>query len=97
MHGPQPTIGSLFAGIGGFDIGFENAGFTTAWQVEINPVCRAVLADRFPHARQFDDVRTVGTHNLSPVDVLVGGFPCQDLSTMGARQGLAGQRSGLFF
>jgi len=97
MHGPHPTIGSLFAGIGGFDIGFENAGFTTAWQVEINPVCRAVLADRFPHARQFDDVRTVGAHNLSPVDVLVGGFPCQDLSTMGARQGLAGQRSGLFF
>ncbi|WP_199101487.1 DNA cytosine methyltransferase [Aquitalea sp. ASV11] len=97
MHGPQPTIGSLFAGIGGFDIGFENAGFTTAWQVEINPVCRAVLADRFPHAPQFDDVRTVGSHNLSAVDVLVGGFPCQDLSTMGARQGLAGQRSGLFF
>ncbi|WP_258869408.1 DNA cytosine methyltransferase [Aquitalea aquatica] len=97
MHGPHPTIGSLFAGIGGFDIGFENAGFTTAWQVEINPVCRAVLADHFPHARQFDDVRTVGAHNLSPVDVLVGGFPCQDLSTMGARQGLAGQRSGLFF
>ena len=97
MHGPHPTIGSLFAGIGGFDIGFENAGFTTAWQVEINPICRAVLADRFPHARQFDDVRTVGAHNLSAVDVLVGGFPCQDLSTMGARQGLAGQRSGLFF
>jgi len=97
MHGPHPTIGSLFAGIGGFDIGFENAGFTTAWQVEINPVCRAILADRFPHARQFDDVRSVGAHNLSAVDVLVGGLPCQDLSTMGARQGLAGQRSGLFF
>lgn len=101
MHGQQftarPTIGSLFAGIGGFDIGFENAGFRTAWQVEINPVCRAVLADRFPHAKQYDDVRSVGAHNLAPVDVLVGGFPCQDLSTMGKQRGLAGERSGLFY
>ncbi|WP_248798036.1 DNA cytosine methyltransferase [Pseudomonas sp. MWU13-2105] len=53
----QPTLGSLFAGIGGFDVGFENAGYRTAWQVELNPVNRAVLADRFPHARQFEDVR----------------------------------------
>ena len=53
-----PTVGSLFAGIGGFDLGFEQAGFGTAWQVEINPVSRAVLADRFPHAKQFIDVRT---------------------------------------
>lgn len=48
----MPTIGSLFAGIGGFDLGFERAGWTTSWQVEINPVNRAVLGDRFPHARQ---------------------------------------------
>lgn len=100
MHGQlqnKPTIGSLFAGIGGFDIGFENAGFQTAWQVEINPICRAVLADRFPHALQFDDVRAVNGGQLPRVDVLVGGFPCQDLSTMGKRQGLAGARSGLFY
>ena len=93
----KPTIGSLFAGIGGFDLGFERAGFRSSWQVEINPVCRAVLADRFPHAKQYEDVREVGKHNLSRVDVLTGGFPCQDLSTMGKRKGLAGQRSGLFF
>ena len=93
----KPTIGSLFAGIGGFDLGFERAGFRSSWQVEINPVCRAVLADRFPHARQYEDVRQVGKHNLSRVDVLTGRFPCQDLSTMGKQKGLAGQRSGLFF
>jgi DNA (cytosine-5)-methyltransferase 1 len=93
----KPTIGSLFAGIGGFDIGFENAGFTTAWQVEINPVCRAVLADRFPQATQYDDVRLCGAANLSPVDVITGGFPCQDVSAMGKRRGLAGSRTGLFF
>ncbi|MFZ6767145.1 DNA cytosine methyltransferase [Undibacterium sp. Di26W] len=71
----KPTIGSLFAGIGGFDLGFENAGFETRLQIEINPVCRAVLADRFPGARQFNDVRECGKHNLEPVDVIVGGLP----------------------
>lgn len=57
-HHDKPTVGSLFAGIGRFDIGFEAAGFQTAWQVEIDPTCRAVLQDRFPHARQHEDVRT---------------------------------------
>lgn len=100
---PQPTIGSLFAGIGGFDIGFENAGYRTAWQVELNPVNRAVLADRFPHAQQLEDVRHCGAHNLSPVDVITGGFPCQDISVAGAsrhnqhKRGLRGERSGLFW
>lgn len=92
----KPTLGSLFAGIGGFDLGFEAAGFTTAWQVEIDPVCRAVLADRFPHARQYEDVRTC-LPALARTDVIVGGFPCQDVSAMGKRRGLAGARTGLFF
>lgn len=95
--GHPPTVGSLFAGIGGFDLGFEQAGFTTAWQVEIEQDLRQVLALRFPHAQQFADVREVGAHNLSPVDVLIGGFPCQDVSAMGARAGLAGARTGLFW
>lgn len=93
----QPTVGSLFAGIGGFDIGFERAGFRTAWQVEINPIARAVLADRFPHAKQFEDVCAVGAAQLDRVDIVVGGFPCQDVSSMGKRRGLAGSRTGLFF
>jgi DNA (cytosine-5)-methyltransferase 1 len=94
----MPTIGSLFAGIGGFDVGFENAGYRTAWQVELNPVNRAVLADRFPHAQQFEDVRHCGAHNLCPVDVLTAGFPCQDISIAGKNPiGLRGERSGLFW
>ncbi|OCR25308.1 cytosine methyltransferase [Pseudomonas syringae] len=94
----MPTIGSLFAGIGGFDVGFENAGYRSAWQVELNPVNRAVLADRFPHAQQFEDVRHCGAHNLSPVDVITGGFPCQDISLAGGKpNGLRGARSSLFW
>lgn len=92
----RPTVGSLFAGIGGFDLGFEQAGFKTEWQVEISDVPRAVLADRFPHAKQFTDVRTC-LPDLWHTDVIIGGFPCQDVSTAGKRRGLAGERTGLFF
>lgn len=96
------TVGSLFAGIGGFDLGFERAGLKTVWQVEINPVHRLVLAERFPSARQYEDVRTCGSANLAPVDIICGGFPCQDISAMGntrtgGQQGLSGERSGLFW
>jgi DNA (cytosine-5)-methyltransferase 1 len=99
----KPTLGSLFAGIGGFDLGFERAGWRTAWQVEINPINRAVLAHRFPHARRFEDVRAVGAKELRNVDCVTAGFPCQDISTSGYNRkdrsavGLAGERSGLFF
>lgn len=91
------TVGSLFAGIGGFDLGFERVGMVTRWQCEIDQQAREVLALRFPHTVRFDDVRTIGAHILEPVDVICGGFPCQDLSVAGKRAGLAGARSGLFF
>jgi DNA (cytosine-5)-methyltransferase 1 len=51
------TVGSLFAGIGGFDLGFDRAGFDIKWQVEIDPFCRAVLAQHWPDVRRYDDVR----------------------------------------
>ena len=94
--GRLPTLGSLFAGIGGIDLGFERAGFETVWQVEINSYCRKVLARHFPNAERFEDVRTVGRHNLKPVDVIAGGFPCQDISNAGKRAGIEGERSGLW-
>lgn len=101
QHGKK-TLGSLFTGIGGFDLGFERAGWRTAWQVEINPVNRLALADRFPHAKRYEDVRACGAKNLSRVDCVTAGFPCQDISNAGSRkrggiEGLAGSRSGLFF
>jgi site-specific DNA-cytosine methylase len=90
------NVGSLFSGIGGFDLGFERAGMRVSWQVELDPYCRAVLARHFPDAARFDDVREVGARNLAPVDLLCGGFPCQDLSPAGKGAGLDGARSGLW-
>ena len=92
------THGSLFSGIGGFDLGFERQGITTLWQVEIMPFCQRVLAKNFSNTERFNDVRTVGKHNLKSVDVITGGFPCQDISHAGLQAGIkVGTRSGLWF
>jgi len=77
------THGSLFSGIGGFDLGFERAGIKTLWQVEIDDYCRRVLAKNFPHAKRFGDIRECGAHNLARVDILSGGFPCQPVAFCG--------------
>lgn len=91
------TSGSLFAGGGLFDLGFQRAGFRILWQVEIDPFCRKVLAKNFPDVERFEDVRSVGKHNLVPVDVIFGGFPCQDISIAGKGVGIVeGSRSGLW-
>jgi DNA (cytosine-5)-methyltransferase 1 len=91
------TVGSLFAGVEGFGQGLDAAGFTVAWQVEIDRDAVSVLERHYPNVRRYRDVREVKGAELAAVDVLVGGFPCQDLSVAGARKGLAGERSGLFF
>lgn len=91
------NYGSLFSGIGGFDLGFTRAGMECAWQVEIDKKCQDVLRRNLPGAEIYDDVTKVGKHNLTPVDLVCGGFPCQDLSVAGRRAGLAGERSGLWF
>ena len=90
-------VGSLFAGIGGFDLGLERAGFEIAWQVEIDPYCQRVLAKHWPHVQRYGDIQSVDWGTVEPVDVLCGGFPCQDISLAGKGAGLAGERSGLWF
>ena len=90
------TFGSLFAGVGGFDVGFEQAGWTSRWQVEWDKHCQQVLARHWPNTTRFDDVSTVNGTELEPVDVVSFGSPCQDLSVAGRRAGLDGARSGLF-
>jgi len=92
------SFGSLFAGIGGFDLGFERAGMTCSWQVEIDPFCRKVLAKHWPHVRRHDDVRTFPPAPMEDwnVDVVCGGFPCQDISNAGKKAGIEGEQSGLW-
>lgn len=89
------TVGSLFTGIGGFDEGFRRHGFDVSWMCEKEPFCRKVLSRHFAGVPCHDDVLTLP--ELPRVDVLVGGFPCQDVSVAGRRVGLGGERSGLFF
>src|SRR5690606_30688673 len=91
------TVGSLFAGIGGIDLGLERAGMQVRWQVEIEDFPTRVLRKHWPNVDLHEDVRNVGSANLAPVDLICGGFPCQDLSVAGRRAGLAGERSGLFY
>lgn len=118
------TVGSLFSGAGGFDVGLEQAGFTIVWQVEKDAHARKVLAKHWPGIKQYDDVcefhgwagseggkycvQRGSSANAQGrgerdqpgsvrLDLLVGGWPCQDLSVAGKRAGLAGERSGLFF
>lgn len=92
------TFGSLFAGIGGFDLGFERAGMVCRWQVEIDEYCQRVLAKHWPHVRRWGDVRTFMRECAAErVDVIAGGFPCQDISASGTGEGLDGSRSGLWF
>lgn len=90
------TIGSLFSGLGGFDLGLESAGLgPVLFQVEIDPFCRRVLEKHWPKVTRFDDVTKLRSYPA--VDVLCGGFPCQDVSSCGKRRGLAGEKSGLWF
>ena len=88
--------GSLFAGIGGFDVGFDKAGLKCAWQVEINESARRVLEKNWPDVERWDDVRTWPQPTTQKVDVLCGGFPCQGISVAGTRAGLDDERSGLW-
>lgn len=89
------TLISLFAGIGGFDLGFQRAGVKTVATVEIDVNCRKLLKAKWPDAVHLDDVRTSGRHNLPECGIVTFGFPCQDLSVAGKRAGLKGKRSGL--
>ena len=76
-------VGSLFSGIGGFDLGLERAGHEIVWQVENDTYCRKVLAKHWPDVPCYEDIHDCGAHNLEEVDVICGGFPCQPVSTAG--------------
>jgi DNA (cytosine-5)-methyltransferase 1 len=88
----------LFSGIGGFSLGLERAGgFETAAFCEINKSAQKVLKKHWPNAPIFEDVTTLKGEQLGTIDVICGGFPCQDISLAGKGAGLEGARSGLWF
>jgi DNA (cytosine-5)-methyltransferase 1 len=90
------TFGSLFAGVGGFDMGFEQAGWDCKFQVEWDKNCQQILNKHWPDVPKWLDVSDVNGAEIPPVDCIIFGSPCQDLSVAGKRAGLEGERSGLF-
>lgn len=98
MHGETAlTVGSLFSGIGGIELGLEAAGgFRTIWNCEIEPYPSAVLAERWPEIPNLGDITKVDWSGVEKPDVLCGGFPCQDISQAGKRAGIGGKKSGLW-
>jgi DNA-cytosine methyltransferase len=89
------TYGSLFSGVGGMDLGFERAGFNCRWACEIDPHAAGVFMKHWPKVKQYADVGKL--EKPEPVDLIIYGFPCTDLSRAGKQIGLQGKRSGLFF
>ena len=90
------TVGSLFDGIGGWCIAAERNGAVPVWSSEIEPFCMEVTKKHFPNVIQLGDIRKVKGDKIPPVDIICAGSPCQDLSVAGKREGLKGERSGLF-
>jgi DNA (cytosine-5)-methyltransferase 1 len=96
-------VGSLFSGIGGFDLGLERSfkkhsiDCKIAWQVEIDEYCKKILRKHWPGTKIYSDVRDITKNNVSHVDILIGGFPCQDLSVAGKQRGIHGKKSGLWW
>jgi DNA (cytosine-5)-methyltransferase 1 len=93
---------SLFAGVGGFDLALTLEGVDVVAAVEIDRHARTVLKRHFPKTQLLEDINDVTgkqlfAYGFEPEGIIVGGFPCQDLSVAGKREGLAGARSGLFW
>lgn len=95
--GNDLNVLDLFSGIGGFSLGFEAAGMHTVAFCEVDPFCREWLAQCWPGVPIFPDVRRLDGRAVGPIDLVCGGFPCQDVSAAGKGEGLAGKRSGLWF
>ena len=91
------TYGSLFSGVGGFDLGFDRTGFECVFQVEWDKHCQQILAKHWPEVPKWLDVQEVNGAEVPPCDVLTFGSPCQDLSVAGKRAGLDGTKSSMFY
>lgn len=86
-------IASLFSGIGGFELGFRDAGMTPALFCDVDPHAKAVITSAWPNVPFCGDIREL--ESLPEAEVVTAGFPCQDLSQAGRKAGISGERSGL--
>ncbi len=92
------TVGSLFAGIGGIDLGFEQSGFQVLWANEIDSDACKTYRLNFPNVELIEgDVRKIDPYTLRPVDIITAGFPCQPFSVCGQKKGFSDERGNLFF
>jgi len=92
MSNPLMTVGSLFSGIGGLDLGLERAGMKVIWQSEIDPYSSRVLAKHWPDTPNLGDVKEINWHDTPRPDVICGGYPCQPFSILGQRKAEADER-----
>jgi DNA (cytosine-5)-methyltransferase 1 len=90
------TVGSLFSGIGGLDLGLERAGMRVIWQSEIDPYASAVLHKHWPEVPNLGDITKIDYAGIERPDLVCAGFPCQDVSVAGKRAGIDGARTGLW-
>lgn len=97
MENNNLTLGSLFDGSGGFPLGGLISGITPLWASEVEPFPIRVTTKRFPNMKHYGDVSKLNGAEVPPVDIITFGSPCQDMSVAGKRNGLDGERSGLFY
>jgi DNA (cytosine-5)-methyltransferase 1 len=91
-------VASFFAGIGGFDLGFERAGMKVVFQCEIDNFCQKILKRHWPDILLYEDITQLSATAIPPAELWCAGWPCQDLSSANTeREGLQGKRSGLFY
>ena len=91
------TVGGLFSGVGGIEQGFINNGFDVLWSNDIDEPSSRTFKKNFRHQHILLDIHKLKGDTLEPVDVLVGGFPCQAFSVAGYRKGFKDERGNLFF
>ena len=91
------TVGGLFSGIGGIELGFEKAGFKILWSNEFDENCNKTFRHNLNHKLYSESITDINFKKIKPVDILVGGFPCQAFSVAGYRKGFKDERGNLFF
>ena len=91
------TVGGLFSGIGGIELGSEKAGFKILWSNEFDENCNKTFRNNLNHKLYSESITDINFKKIKPVDVLVGGFPCQAFSVAGYRTGFKDERGNLFF